>query len=310
MVRLEKYPAGKIKEQTINMTSIRRLIATSCLGMAVFVASASAATITRTFSVFGDIPNFAAPSSNSTSAATFDKTEVDAYILATLCTPGFSCSGATLTQIDFTISAQLSSSLQLLNTTGSTQYVGAMAGQGGTFSGGATSGFAVASLSTLSLIDPLANDLVFTSPKFLIATNTRRRASCGSGTPSSGNFSNCLAVANGTSTYSGTGALSTSTGTLTGAGLAAALSTYQTFGAGSVTFDLDLAAGEDHGNLPSGVTITINNAQVLARTDGLQVAYTYTYQEVEASTIPEPTSILLFGSGLLLAGVIRKRARQ
>ena len=255
---------------------------------------------------YGNIASFTAPGSSTTSASQFNQTAVNAAVQSS-CAAGFTCSAVSLYEIDFTLTANLSSTVTVNNSTASTQYVGAISGQGGTYVGGATSGIAVASVATLTLSDPLNNDLVDVLPTFSIATDTRRKIACGSGTPTSGNYSNCLSIGSGSHMFSGTGT-DTKSGSLTSGDLdPTTLAAY--VGSGNVTFDLALGGQTNNGSLPSAVTIPGNTATIQALTNGLKVEYLYSYEQTAISSSPEPTTMALFGGALLGLGFFGRKRR-
>jgi hypothetical protein len=293
------------------MTTLRKIFTTFApvgISALLFVGSASADTIYSMVSTSGNISAFTAPGASTTSAGQFNQTAVNAAIQAG-CSAGYICSAATLYEIDFSLTANLSSTVVVANTTGSIQYVGAIGGQGGTFAGGATSGVAVASVATLDLSDALGNDIVTAIPTFSIATNTRRKVGCASGTATSGNFSNCLSVANGSQTFSGTGTdtktglLQTSDGSLGSAELAAYV------GTGNITFNLALNGVTQNGSLPAGVTVPTNIANVQSLANGLNIQYLYSYTSV-INESPEPSTMALFGTALVGLGLFGRNRKK
>jgi len=289
------------------MNTLRRFtnFAAIGLGALLFVSSASATTITQTTTVFGNIPSLTAPASGSTSAAQFNATTTNTAIQSA-CAAGHTCSALTLIEIDFAITANLSASVTVANSTGTTQFINSISGSGGVF-GAPTSGFAVAEVATVTLGDGITSGLAVAVPTFSVATNVERKKAC-AGTPAtSGNFANCLSIGtagasfSGTGTDMGSGSYMTSDSTLTGA-----VST-EYVGAGSVSFSLDIAGATNNGTLPAGVTIPTNTAALTALTNGLEVDYIYTYTDTITSSAPEPSTMLLFGGALLGAGLLRRR---
>lgn len=291
---------------------LTNLLGSMVLGMGMLTANAFGVTIIQTgsFTVTGNIAAFNAGSSTTVNVATFNQTAVDAGIV---CGGGNTCSGATLQQVDFTVHGNVSSTLGITNPNAFTAYIGALAIQPGTFAGGGTSGLAIQSNATLNLDDPLSN-VATALPTASIATDTRRRSSCGSATPTSGNFSNCLSVGAGGRTVNGSG---------TGDGFGsyvradgdfssfAVESTYVTTGSGIVTFTLGLTSATTTGTLFNSVAVPTNLTRQNSVTDGVEVTYTYTYTEtIPDSGVPEPTTLLLAGSALALAGILRKRSSR
>jgi len=286
--------------------------------IAVAVCSlASATTITVTVDVFGNVPSITAPNSGTVSASQFNASSyaVSPASCTSLYGPGATCSGITLTEIDVTIQANLSASVQVVNTNAGTSYVGPIGGSNGSF-GSATSGTAVDQVTTVSVDDPVNGDVVDAVPTFSISTTNEFRGTgagvgtCGAtGTATATRYVNCLSVAHGTTTFTGTGT-DTETGSFfnTDGSWATEMSPYT--GSGSVTFTLSTAGGTNNGTLSAGVTIPTNTAQINALTDGLEVAYTYTYSETVTSGVPEPVTMLLVGSGLLGLAFARKRVRR
>jgi len=291
------------------MTSIRRIgtILAPAMGLVLLAASASANTITVTTSVFGNVPGASAPATGLTSsAAQFNATTTNAAIQAA-CPVNHTCSALTLTEVDFAITANITAAASVNNATGSTQYIPAISGLAGTFSGGATSGTAIQEVATVTLSDPITSGLAVAIPTFSVATNVQRKKGCTSGTPTAGSFSNCLSVANGTTNFSGTGS-DTGIGSYlnTDGDWSTVLSDY--VGAGSVNFTMSLAGSTGNGNLPASVSIPTNTANLTALAGGLEVDYIYTYTDVNAA--PEPSTMVFAGSALLLAGIARRRRQS
>jgi Fe-S cluster biogenesis protein NfuA len=124
--------------------------------------SASATTMTGTVIVFGNVPTITSPAGGSTSAAQFNNAAVSLSVIGA-CPSGFTCSGATLVSIDFTLTTNVNASVTVQNTTGSTTYIsgiGSVTTNGtantnplaGTF---ATSGIAIQQKTTVTIVDPL-----------------------------------------------------------------------------------------------------------------------------------------------------------
>jgi len=287
------------------------IIAPAALAILLCVGSASADTIiSSSVSAFGNIPTFSAPGDQAVSAAQFNEAAVNASI-QTACPAGFFCSALTLTEIDFTLQANLAATVNILDARPGVTYIGPITSEGGTF-GHPTSGFAVAEVATVSLIDPFLNDVVDVSPTFSIPTTKEFRGS-GAGTgacsgalaPTATKFVNCLAVPVGVHIFSGTG-----TDTETGSYLSTdftptLLAGY--VGTGTVAFDLALDGLTENGTIQSGVTIPANTATIQALVDGLTVTYDYTYS---LSTTPEPGTMALLGGAFLGLGLLRKRLRK
>jgi len=291
------------------MTSIRRIgtILAPAMGLVLLAASASATTITVTTSVFGNVPGATAPASGlNSSAAQFNATATNAAIQSA-CPVGHTCSALTLTEVDFNITANINASLGVSNTTGSTQYIGAFVA--GTF-GSPTSGTAISEVANLHLNDSITTNLAIAIPTFSVATNVQRKKACSSGTASAGNFSDCLSVATGSTTFSGTGS-DTGQGSYlnTDGNWSSVLAAY--VGTGSVSFTLSLDGTSNNGSLPAGVTIPTNSATLTALTNGLEVDYLYSYTDtVNPTGAPEPSTMVFAGSALLLAGIARRRRQS
>jgi hypothetical protein len=281
----------------------RTVIATApaALGVILFAGGASATTITGSSTAYGNIAAFNAGSSSSVSANQFNQTLLDAAIQAA-CPAGDTCSGSTLTEIDVSLTVNLTASLGVNNSNSFTTYAPANSATPGTY-GNATSGTAIADQAGIEITDPVTGGIDFTDkPTFSVATtNEFKNANCTVTTGiSSSHFANCLAIAPGSTTYSGTGT-DTETGSYTG-DLSGETSTY--VGSGSVSFDLSGSTFTPN-TLPNGVTIPTNSASITALTHGLTVTYDYSYTEVQNT--PEPTTMALVGGALLAIGIIRKK---
>jgi hypothetical protein len=171
------------------------------------------------------------------------------------------------------------------------------------------SGFAVAEVAALSVVDPLSNDVVDVMPTFSVATNVEFRGLgagtgvCGAtGVPNATHFVNCLAVAPGTHVFSGTGT-DTQTGSYLSADLTAAvLAAY--LGTGTLSFNVALNGLTENGAIPAGVTIPADTANLQPLLNGLQVTYDYSYTQ---TSNPEPATMALLATGFLGFGLLRKR---
>lgn len=276
------------------------------MGLVLLVANASATTITVTTSVFGNVPGAAAPATGLTSsAAQFNATTTNAAIQAA-CPVGHTCSALTLTEVDLAITANISAALSVSNATGTTQFIGSITGLGGTF-GSPTSGTAIQEVAAVTLNDPITTGLAIAVPTFSVATNVQRKKACASGTAPSGNFSECLSVGTGTTSFSGTGSdIGTGQYLSTDGNWATVLSDY--VGAGSVNFTMSLDGATNNGTIPASVSIPTNTANLTALAGGLEVDYIYTYTDVNAA--PEPSTMVFAGSALLLAGIARRRRQN
>jgi len=275
-----------------------------------FADSISFSTELGTQGATGDIPGFAAPGDNSTSAAKWNAAASNSAIQAG-CPTGYTCGAATLYEIDFTITGNLSSTVTISNTTGASAQIQPIGGQGGTFSH-PSSGVAVDSSATLELSDPLSSDLVVTVPTFSISTNTEYKSVGGTGctgTANKSSFINCLNVAAGSTTFSGPGTATNSGGYFsTDSTWATEAAAYT--GSGDVNFTLTLTGSSTSGTLPTGVTIPTNIASIQALTDGLQVGYDYSFTETLNPSTPEPTTFVLFGGALVGLGLLGKRLKK
>jgi hypothetical protein len=282
----------------------RTLIATApaALGVLLFAGGASATTITGSTSSQGSNGAFGAGTTGSVSAGQFNQAAIDAAIAAA-CPVTDTCSGSTLVEIDFSLTVNTTATVTLSNTNAGTSYVGPLSGLNGTY-GSPTSGFAVGQLTTVDLNDPVTGTIVEDVPTFNAATTNEFRSSTCTGTAVATAFTNCLAVAHGGQTYSGTGT-ATDTGSYTG-DLSGVVGTY--VGAGSVNFGLSSIGGTVNGRLPSNVGISTNTATIQALTNSLTVSYIYTYDDtVNPTGAPEPTTMALVGGALLAIGLVRKK---
>lgn len=290
-----------------SMNFLRRTLtatAPAALGVFLLASAASASTITGSVSSYGSNSAITAGNSGTISAATFDQAATDAAIQAA-CPTGYTCSGSTLTEIEFSLTVNTDAAVTVSNTNASTSYVGPLTGKNGTY-GNPTSGYAVAQVTTVDLIDPLNNTVVEDIPTFSAATTNEFRSSTCTGTAVSSAFTNCLAVAPGGQTYTGTGT-DTDMGSYTGSDLAGVLSTYVGTG-GTVTFNLSSQGGTNNGRLPSNVGISSNTATIQALTNALTVTYDYSYTETLIPTgTPEPGTMALVGGALLAIGLFRKK---
>lgn len=291
------------------MNLIRRtLVAGTLVSLAVGVASADTImTESGTSSTFGNLSTITVPNSGTITAGQFDQVGTNAAIQAA-CPVGDTCSALTLTEIDFTLTTNLSASVSVANSTGTTAYIGSIGGENGLF-GSPTSGFAVAQDTTVTLSDPLTASLLENFPTFSEATTTELvKTNCGAGTANAGNFENCLAVAAGGQTFSGTGTDTQTAVYLSGAITSPVLSTY--VGTGNVSFGVATSGGTSNGTLQAGVTIPTNSATVTSLVDALQVTYDYTYTEdIPSGSAPEPTTMVLLGGALLGIGFFRNKRR-
>jgi len=281
-------------------------------GVLLLVGTASASTINGTTSSFGNLSSFSAGSSSSTSAAQFNNIAVNAAIQAA-CPTGFTCSALTLNEIDVTLTAVTDASVTAANSNGSTAFIQSIPGQTGTF-GAPTSGVALEQVTTVDVIDPLANDIVDVIPTFSQATTNegKRTGTPCTGTATSGNFLNCLAVAVGSQTYNGTGTDTEEDGygggNTNGPITVGVIAAY--VGAGNVTFNLSSTGGTSNGTLQSGVTLPTNAATVRSGTNALEVDYLYSF--TETSSTPEPATLGVLGAGLVALSLIgrKKLAKQ
>jgi len=279
----------------------RTVIATApaALGVLLFAGGASATTITGSTSANGNIVAFSAGSSSSVSANQFNQTALDAAIQSA-CPVGDVCSGSTLTEIDFSLTVNLTAAVGVLNSNGTTSYLKSIGGLNGTFNA-PTSGTAIQEEATIDLNDGISG-VVEDIPTFSVATtNEFKSASCSGTGATAGSFYNCLAVTTGSHSFSGTGT-DTETGSYTG-DLSGETSTY--VGAGMVTYALSSTGGETNNTLPANVTIPTNSAGVTALSNALVVTYDYSYTETQNT--PEPTTMALVGGALLAIGIIRKK---
>lgn len=213
--------------------------------------------------------------------------------------------------------ADLSGSITVNNVTGITKYIAALQpNYKGTF-GNATSGVSLIQTVIVSLDDPYQSGAAGTIVVQAVSTtNQFRGAGLGTGTYSNCNgaavsarWINCLAVP--------TGGNKIFTGMASATGTRSYLSTDADWineqagflGTGAVSFTLDASPGILTSGTSSGVTFPASSATITGLTNGLEVLYTYTYDESPLDA-PEPATLFLAGSAFLgLAFAWKTRAR-
>jgi len=305
------------------MTTLRRIFTgTALLALAISTASATTIIELGTEQSFGNIPTFVAPGTNSTSAQQYSVASANAAIAAT-CPAGYSCGTANLYEIDLSLTANLSATVTVANTSGGTSYIGPIGytspgspgTDNGTF-GHPTSGTDVAEVATILVNDALNSSEIVVVPTFSIASTNEFKTK-GTGAGCSGAaiataFVNCLAIPTGGKTFSGTGTDTEGASySSTDANWATESSTYT--GAGTVPFSLVLTGSTDTGAIPAGTTIPTNIAAVSALSDGLVVTYDYSYTATlipPPPSTPEPTTFVLMGGALVGFGLICKKLRK
>jgi len=227
--------------------------------------------------------------------------------IAAACPVGFTCSTASLYQIDLFISATSSGSLTVTNSGGPTSIpcinsVPTCDGSGAT----ATNGTSLEGNLTLNTYDPLGTDVLVdnNAVTFSVATNSI--------TGSSGGKKNFLTITGGNTTETGTGIITDSSPDAydnTDANWTSAVATYSCSTANCVTLDLFLSGASSIGNpQPAGVGSTNNVDSITGGT--VSVDYPYSYTETNTSGAPEPATLFLMGSALVGIGMLRKRIKS
>lgn len=303
------------------MTTIRRVLSTLApvaLGAMLMAGSAAATPITVTISVFGDIPSFTLGGANtSTSVSKFDAAAVNLAIQGA-CATGHTCTPLTLNEIDFTLNSTTDVTLNAQNnSTTALGYIapigylaGVSLGQNGTFGSPASAlNFGAANIVTAS--DSITTGLAVAHPTLIVNGNTTaKRTTCSTtgSAATSANYLNCLSIATGGKTF---------TGTVSDAGVGVYLATDTNWGTvlgqyvGTGTTGFTLSSTISTANGPTfGLAGLSNVATEQLIAGGFEVDYTYTYDDTANSGVPEPTTMALMGIALLGVGLVRRRSAR
>jgi hypothetical protein len=284
------------------MTTFRRILTGSALVLAI-AGFAGADTINSvqvaTGGVIGGLasPSIPAGAQNTGTASVsgFNQAAANASIV---CPSGFTCSTATLYEIDLGIVANTSGSLNISNTSGGSALIGCFTGDCST---SATSGIAAEGQASLAVIDPNSKNKGFSNqPTFTVATNFFDGV----------NLVNDLQVATGTTPESGTNivniALHSIYNSTTDGTWSADSATYSV---NPVNFNLVLSGAAQLGNTPNGVTTNTNVAAVSSGQITVDYDFSYTETAIPSGT-PEPATMALMGGALLGLGLLGKRFKK
>jgi hypothetical protein len=289
----------------MNIRSAFRVAIFGALALCVGSGIVNAGTVFSTVSAGGILPDMTAPpnpnTTGSASFAQFNFTTVNAAIQSS-CPAGFTCSGASLYQIDLGMQANTDGLLTINNSNSTSQQVGCIGGICNGAGVSATSGVAADGTLTLLGYDPLSNLNpvvgVVNATAFTVNTNTLFAGNA------------VLTVGTGATPFSGTGSATDPLAEVYGTNesnlTAAVLSAYT--GAGNVSIGLTLTGASQFGSAPAGVSSSGNIDEVSSGT--VNAEYFYSYTETQIGGAPEPATLFLMGSALVGIGLLRKRVKS
>jgi len=286
------------------MTTLRRVITGTAL-LALASGLALANTIDAVETATGSVPSFSAPPNPNTSSTTvggFSEAAANAAI-ALACPVGFSCSTATLYEIDLGLSANTAGNLTISNSNSTTQNVGCFAATCSGSTATATNGVAAEGTLSLDVFDPLGNDVLalVNAPTFSVATNGVTGSGAGK--------SNFLTVNPGANTFAGTGTATDPLGEIYQMSDSMWTTEAADYSVTNVSLSpIHLNGASQIGSSPAGVTTSANTDSITGGT--ITAKYLYSYTETNTSGVPEPTTMVLLGGALLGLGLIRKRASR
>jgi len=287
------------------MTTLRRILTGAAITL-MATSIAGATTITRQITFSTALTSITASSSpiENFNLGQFNRTAINAAITAA-CASGHTCTASNLTSIDFQLASTVNTAFITTNSTAGTLRVGVSGPDG--FDGSGSLQYSYAVQADLVLFDPNLFSTVETLPTFFNTTSiaTAKTSTKTTSGAASDTQTGHINVATGLLTTSVNNIANTATlsGPYTTVGTD--LNTY--VGAGTVTYELAIAAGYHvPGTTPAGLAL---NSDATLTSGTATIVYTYTYDDT-VTTTPEPTTMVLFGSALLGIGLLRKRSRS